>query len=195
MKKIILSLIVTMFLLMGVPVSAAEEKVPVYMFSKDGCSACIAAEQYFTELESEHPDLFEVIEIVVFDGNWNAVAPERQELLIDIYERFGEDTSKASTPTIVIGDYHSVGLPQDTSLVYDAIVKVKNSKKPVDEVKKLIEKNELDLEELTQYVKMPTEETNIGENTEGGKYDTLIIIGIFVVLIGGFAGLVIIGKK
>ena len=181
-----------MFLLMGMPVSAAEEKVPVYMFSKDGCSACIAAQEYFDELESEYPELFEVVEIVVFDGSWNAVSTERQELLIKVYEKFDEDTSSAATPTIVIGDYHTIGLPQDTSVVYDAIKAVKDADKSVDVVKELVNDLGLDLEELQEY---SSNKNEITPKQESGKYDTIIIIGIFVVLIGGFGALVVIGKK
>lgn len=191
MKKVILSLLFVLSLINGIPVSAKEEKVPVYVFSKDGCSACIQAEEYFDDLEKDYPDLFEIHNIVVFDENWQAVSNERTELLIDVYERFGEDSSKASTPTIVIGDYHTLGLPQDTNEVYEAILEVKNSKEPVDEIKKLIDEAELNLEDLLTYDKTPT----VVEEEPSGKYDTIIIIGIFVVLIGGFAALIVAGKK
>jgi len=182
-----------MYLLIAIPVSAKDEKVPVYMFSKDGCPACISASEYFEELSEEYPDLFEVIEIVVFGPQWEQIDDGRTELLVKVYDKFGEDSSAASTPTIVIGDYHTLGLPQDTDLVYDAIMKVKNSKKPVDEVKKIVEELELDLEELQKYEKVQTEE--VKDESEGGKYDAIIAVGIIVVLIGGFAGLIVIGKK
>lgn len=191
MKKIIFSLIAVMYLLIWMPVSAEEEQVTVYMFSKDGCSACITAQEYFDELESDYPDLFELKEITVFDGNFDPVDNDRTNLLIKVYERFGEDSSKAATPTIVIGDYHTIGLPNDTDVVYDAIVDAKNNKSE-DEVMKIINELELDLEELLIYEDdMPT----AVEDETGGKYDAIIIVGIFVVLIGGFAGLVIAGKK
>lgn len=193
MKKVLFSLIGLLYLFIGMPVSA-EEQVPVYMFSKDGCSACISALSYFEELESEHPDLFELKEIVVFDGDWNAVSEDRTDLLIKIYERFGEDSSKASTPTIVIGDYHTIGLPQDTDEVYDAIVAAGKDKSK-DEVKILMDELELDLDELLEYENNASDTPTVLEDETGGKYDTIIIIGIFVVLIGGLAGLVIAGKK
>lgn len=194
MKKLILSLTVALFLFMGVPVSA-KEKVPVYMFSKDGCSACLSAQQYFEELAEDYPDLFELREIVVFDGNWGSVSEDRSNLLIKVYEHFGEDSSKASTPTIVIGDYHNLGLPSDTDLVYDAIVDAQKDNS-TDEVMKIIDDLDLKLEDLLVY-EGTTEGTN-SNNTEdntAGKYDTVIIIGIFVVLIGGLAGLVVAGNK
>ena len=145
MKKLLLSLITVLALLIALPVSAKDEQVPVYMFSKDGCPACVAAQEYFEELETEYPELFELVEIVVFDGNWNAVSEERQMLLLSVYEEFGEDTSSAATPTIVIGDYYTIGLPKDTNEVYKAIENVRDSKEKIDVVKELVEEAELDL--------------------------------------------------
>lgn len=191
MKKLILSLTVALFLFIGVPVSA-KEKVPVYMFTKDGCSACLSAQEYFANLQEEYPDLFELRDIVVFDYNWGEVSEDRTNLLIKIYDRFGEDSSRASTPTIVIGDYHTLGLPSDTDEVYDAIVDARDNKSE-DIVKGYIDELELNLEDLLVY---ETEDnTNTKNDTTDGKYDTIIIIGIFVVLIGGLAGLVIAGNK
>lgn len=191
MKKLILSLTVALFLFIGVPVSA-KEKVPVYMFTKDGCSACLSAQEYFADLQEEYPDLFELRDIVVFDYNWGEVSDDRTNLLIKIYDRFGEDSSRASTPTIVIGDYHTLGLPSDTDEVYDAIVDARDNKSE-DIVKGYIDELELNLEDLLVY---ETEDnTNTKNDTTDGKYDTIIIIGIFVVLIGGLAGLVIAGNK
>lgn len=187
MKKIILSVISVLMIFVMMPLAKAESKVPVYMFTKDGCSACISAHEYFDELANEYPDLFELVEIEVFDSEWNITSEDLQKILIETYEKFGEDTSKIATPTIVIGDYHTIGLPQDTSVVYDAIVAAKEEEK-TDEIKKIAEDLNIDIEDVSKTTETPASE-------ESGKYDALIIIGIFVVLIGGFAGLVIAGKK
>lgn len=198
MKKILFSLIIVLYLFIGMPVSA-KEKVPVYMFSKDGCSACLAAQEYFEELQEDYPDLFELREIVVFYGSkWTAVSEDRTNLLIKVYEYFDEDSSKAATPTIVIGNYHTIGLPSDTDKVYDAIVDAQKNKTE-DKVQKLINELELDLEDLLEYDSSnytdTTTSTTTNTNDASGEYDTIIIIGIFVVLIGGLAGLVVAGKK
>lgn len=191
MKKIIFSLIGVLFLIIGIPVSAASEKVLVYVFSKDGCPACIAALEYFDELEEENPDLFEIVEIVVYGPDWKPVATERQELLIELYKHFDEDTSSVATPTIAIGEYLTVGLPQDASVVYDEIIKYRDAKNKVDVVKNLADENKFDLEQMKIYTPVSSE----SKDDSAGKYDAVIIIGIFVFLIGGFAGLVIVGKK
>lgn len=186
MKKVLLSLMLFMGLIMFMPVSASE-KVPVYMFSKEGCSACIKANEYFSDLEEEYPDLFELIEVIVFNGQGQQISEERTTLAIKVYEHFDEDTSRFSTPTIVIGDYHNLGLPADTSEVYDAIVDAKESKEKVDVIKSLMDDLDIELDDLIEAEEMPQD--------EGGKYDTLIIVGVFVVLIGGFAAIFVFSKK
>lgn len=192
MKKILFSLIVVLYLFIGVPVSA-KEKVPVYMFTKDGCSACLSAQEYFADLQEDYPDLFELRDIVVFDGSWNSVSEDRLNLLVKVYDKFGEDSDRASTPTIVIGDYHSLGLPSDTDEVYNAIIDARDNKSE-DIVMKYINDLDLDLEDLLVYEAQSNTTTGTKEETDG-KYDTIIIIGIFVVLIGGMAGLVVAGNK
>ena len=186
MKKLVLSIVAIIMTFVLVPIVKADEKVHVYMISKDGCSACAAASEYFADLATSNPDLFELYDIQVFDANWQFESDELQQLFLAVYEKFGEDTSKAATPTIVIGDYHTVGLPQDTSAVYDAIVAAKDKD---DEMKKIAEELNIDLEKVRK------NENTSEENEKSGKYDALIIIGIFIVLIGGFAGLVIASKK
>ncbi|MBQ7031348.1 MAG: hypothetical protein IJN13_03125 [Bacilli bacterium] len=188
MKKIVLSIVTALMVFAMMPLVKAEETVSVYMFSKNGCSACVSAQEYFENLAEENPGLFELVELEVFDAEWNFVSEDLQKLLIATYERFGEDTSKAATPTIVIGDYHTVGLPQDTTEVYDAIVAAKDEEK-TDEVKKLADDLDIKIEDIRK------SSSNSTDTPEGGKYDAIIVVGIFVVLIGGFAGLVIAGKK
>ena len=186
MKKIVLSFIAFLSMFLFTNTVLADEQVKVYMITKDGCSGCEAAYSYFDELEDKYPDLFELVPFEVFDINWNFNSDELNTLFTKVYKYFGEDTSSASTPTIVIGDYHVLGLPNDRELVYNAILEAKENGKDV--VSEIAKKENLNLEEL-KYDRSTKKETT------GGKYDALIVIGIFVILIGGFAGFVIIGKK
>ena len=176
MKKIFLGLATLMIAFIIMPIVKAQEKVPVYMFTKNGCSACLSATQYFEDLSQSYPDLFELIDIEVFDENWQPVSDDLRNLLVAVYEEFGEDSSSASTPTIVIGDYHTLGLPQDTSIVYDEIVKVSNSEENVDKVKEIADSIGVNLEDIK---KASTSENSEEENK--GKYDAIIVIGIFAV--------------
>ena len=58
---------------------------------------------------------------------------------------------------------------------------------------KLVEENKYNLEDMQKYD--PSIFLEVEEESETGKYDTIIIIGIFAVLIGGFVGLIMVGKK
>ncbi len=160
-------------------------KVKVYMITKEGCPGCEAAYEYFDGLLNENPDLFEFIPFEVFNKEWKWNSNELQTLFTKVYEYFNEDVSHASTPTIIIGDYHTLGLPNDRNTVYDAIVK--NQKDGKDVISLIAKDNNLKIDELKY-------DRNT-EKEENSNYDTIIIIGIFVILIGGFAGLIILGKK
>lgn len=191
MKKVLISLAIVLGLFIGTPVYASKttEKVPVYMFSKDGCSACISAEAYFEELEETYPDLFELREIVAFASDWSAVSSDRSNLISKVYDYFGEDSSSIATPSIVIGDYFTKGLPNDTDKVYNAIVDAqKNSAEDI--VKGFIDDLGLNLEELLKYDKESTQTV-----TKEKSNDALIIGVVFGVVLIGFVGLVIISRK
>lgn len=186
MKKYLLSIIVVLMALVFVPTVKADSKVPVYMITKVGCPACESAKEYFTQLDKENPGLFQLITLEVFDSNWNIQNTDLETMFQGIYEIIGANANEAATPTIVIGDYSTIGLPQDTSQVYNAIISFRDEKKE-DAVKKLAEEKNIDLNSIN----------SSQESTDNNKTnnDVLIIIGIFVVLIGGFVGLVYAGKK
>ena len=187
MKKILLSIIAMLSAFILIPVVNANEKVPVYMITKEGCSACAAALEYFDGLGKDYPDLFDLVELEVFDSEWNFVNSDLQSIFAKVYEAIGEDASRASTPTIVIGDFHSVGLPQDTSKIYDQIVKVSEQENRVDLVQDVAKTLNINIDLIRK------DSTKKEENSN--KSDIIIVVGIFAVLIAGFAGLVVISKK
>ena len=91
MKKILLSIITFLLtltlitpVLAKVEAEVIEDKVPVYIFSKNGCSGCEYAFNYFNNLEKEYPDLFEQYIIEVYDGNWNVEDQNAYNLLISL---------------------------------------------------------------------------------------------------------------
>lgn len=188
MKKIGLSLVAIMMMFVLIPLASAKEKVAVYMFTKDGCPACEYAEEYFAGLLEDNPDLFELINIEVFDEEWQVTTQEGYNLLVDLLTDAGEDTSKIATPTISIGDYLTVGV-SSTDDLYNAIIARRDAENPVDKAKDFAETKNIDVEKIRK------KDPNEVKEEESGKYDALIVIGIFAFLIGGFAGLVILGKK
>lgn len=194
MKKIILSFVTIISLLVMMPVVKADSDVTVYMFTKDGCPACASALEYFNGLLADDPNSFELVDLEIFDSEWNEVSEDAYNLMIDTLDHFGESTDPKdiATPLIVIGNYHTVGLPQDTSVVEDAIKDAKDAKKEVDVVKQIVDDEKINYQD---FVKVENENANNNEEQKSGKYDAIIIVAIFVVLIGGFAGLVVLGKK
>ena len=68
---------------------------------------------------------------------------------------------------------------------------IKDAKKEDDVVKQIAEDNKINYQDFVK-----VENGNASDNeSKSGKYDAIIIVAIFVVLIGGFAGLVVLGKK
>ena len=179
MKKALL-LITCLFSFLTI--RAKAEKVPVYMISKNGCSACQYASEFFKDLDKKNPELFELIDIEVFDSSFKFKSDELKALYEKVYEYFGEDSNQAATPSIVIGDYFTKGLPKDTNIIYEKIINVRDN--ATEDVFKSIA-NELNIN--INKVKKAEDAS--------GKYDYLIVGLIFVLVIGGFASLLIASKK
>ena len=193
MKKFLLASILILVSFMIIPVVNAANKTKVYMFTKNGCSACEYAFEYFDGLLEEEPDLFELVDLEVWSGSdqqgkWILGSEDLYNLMVASLEYFDEDSKQLYTPTIVVGDYIQIGV-QDIKDMHDRIVELNKAEKPVDVVSDLAKKANINIDKLKK------DRGQGDKETESGKYDALIIIGIFVVLIGGFAGLIIIGKK
>ncbi len=183
MKKVYFTLIIVLLLMMFIPIVEAANKAKVYMFTRDGCSACISAKSYLDGLLKDDKDLFELIEIEAFDGNGQIQNKDAYNLMLAVLEHYDEDTETLYTPTIVIGDYHNIGFPKDPSDLYNAIKELNESEEDIDTVKDVAKEKSININD----VKINVDKENAA--------DAYIIIGIFVVLIGGFAGLVILGRK
>lgn len=183
MKKIYLALVAVLLLILLIPKVEAAKDTKVYLFSRDGCSACINALDYFNGLLKNDKDLFDLVEIEVFDKNVQVATEEGYKLMLKVLEHYDEDTEKLYTPLIVIGDYHNIGFPKDPTELKNAIDELNSGEEDADTVSDIAKEEKIDIEAIRKSIAK--------ENT----YDAIIIIGIFVVLIGGFAGLIILGKK
>ena len=208
MKKFLLSIIATISILVMIPVTYAKSDVTVYMFTKNGCPACESAREYFEGLLEEDKDAFKLVNIEVWCGNdysvdqnnpsWILGSEDAYTLLMAVVDHFKLDDSQLGTPIIAIGDYATIGFPDDTNELKDAINKAKKSKKEIDNVKKLAEDNKIDLTNVIKSFdvescdKLPENKT---ADESASKYSTAIVIASIVILVGGFAGLVVIGNK
>jgi len=201
MKKVILSVITIIMVLMMIPFAEAaekpkvtdHEKVTIHIFWGNGCPNCTNAINYFYGLGDEYADYieFETYE-VWYNSNNNKFAQEVASLL---------DHELTGVPFLVVGEEYVSGWGESVgeSLINYALdyYQDKNYKDIVKEAAKDTEYEieKASLKDAYEVEANENENTNTPVETEGGKYDAVIIIGIFVVLIGGFAALVVVGKK
>ena len=201
MKKIILSLITAIMVFMLVPVTEAaekpkvtdHEKVTIYIFWGNGCPNCTNAINYFYNLGDEYADYieFETYE-VWYNKNNSSFAQEVASSL---------DYNLEGVPFLVVGEEYISGWGDSVGeTMINYALDYYQDKNYKDVVKEAEEKTEYELEKTSLKDAYELEESQNNTNTtqpevEGGKYDAIIIIGIFVVLIGGFAALVVVGKK
>lgn len=212
MKKIFLS-IVTIFMafLMVSNVSAIEkpkvtkhEKITIYIFRGDGCGHCANAINYFNELGDEYDDYFEV---KTYETWYNS---NNNKLGKAVAEKF--DYEFEGVPFIVVGEKYVGGFGSTTgeTLIEYALdyYQDKNYKDVVKETLKKIdyEVEETSIEDAINEENKKNENTNentnenssvenYGNTTSSNKNDTIIVVGLFILLIGGIAGLVIVGRK
>jgi len=201
MKKVILSVITIIMVLMMIPFAEAaekpkvtdHEKVTIHIFWGNGCPNCTNAINYFYGLGDEYADYieFETYE-VWYNSNNNKFVQEVAGLL---------DHDLEGVPFLVVGEEYISGWGESVgeSMINYAL-EYYQDKNYKDIVKEAAEDTEYEIEKTSLKDAYELEENKSNTNTpqpevEGGKYDAIIIIGIFVVLIGGFAALVVVGKK
>ncbi len=189
MKKFIYIILGMISLFLVMPSVHAKNDVKVYIFSKEGCPACEYAFEYFDGLLKNEPDLFELDVLEVFDGKWQTKNEELYNLLIKSLDHFGESTKPEdiATPIIAIGDYLQIGT-KDLSKMYDRIVEFRDSEEtPIDRISLIAKDINVNIDKLKVNRKQ--------EQEKSSKYDLIILGTIFIVLIGGFALLIKVGKK
>ena len=202
MKKYLLTLvmIVTMFLgIAGVSAKESKTKLPevthdpinVYIFRSDSCGYCHSALEFLEENKDTYGDYFNLIGFEVNDE-------DNADFWQKVGDYFGDEIG--SIPYIVIGDkYHATGFDEDSigKELLSTIIEQYQNEDYVDVVSKLLEENELTDKVNYEQNEDFTVLTNASftSSSESSSKDTIIIVGIFVVLIGGVAGLVIASRK
>lgn len=172
MKKVLLS-ILTLFMVLIFPLSVvasekeeSKEKINVYLFWGDGCGYCEAAKEFFASIEDEYGEYFNLVEYEVWYNQDN------NELKENVAEYLNDDVS--GVPYIVIGETTFGGYSSEYDEdIKEAIMEAYEDEDYVDVVAKV----------------------EAGEVETGKNYDTLIVIGIFVVIIGGFGALIYFSRK
>ncbi len=195
MKKI-LTILAIMFTLGVTNVQAEElpnvsdgEKVTIYMFRGTGCSACAAAVEEFNSYVGKYDDYFE---LVTFDI-WGETPDQDNGTLLDYFVQTlnGEST----IPFFIVGDNFSQnGFSQE---VIDAALSEFTNPDYNDIVAEKIKGQEhlytmTNLEEACESEGI--EYIGPGEEAKA-SYDTIIVVGIFVLVIAGIGFLVFAPQK
>ncbi|MBE6155318.1 MAG: hypothetical protein E7164_01005 [Firmicutes bacterium] len=194
MKKFIIVLVC--FLTLGImnvhadelelPAVTDHEKVTIYVFRGNGCSFCRSALTYFNQNAGMYSDYFEVKAYEVWENSYN------NELLNDVAEQMGDTLQ--GVPYIVIGNsYSENGFTSalGTEMIEAALQEYQNETY-VDLVKEVAQSHGKSKSETLREACIKEE---IIKEDRNSKYDTIIILGIFAVVLGGGAALVAFSRK
>ena len=204
MKKYFLTLVMIVTMFFGViTVSAAKDtktKLPeathdpinVYIFRSDSCRYCHMALEFFESNQETYGKYFKLIGYEVNNQS-------NSDLWQKVGEHFGDEIG--SIPYIVIGDkYHATGFDEESigKELLNTIIEQYQNADYVDVVANLLEENKLTdsvkYDQNSEFTVL-TDAVVSGSESESSTKDTIIIVGIFVVLIGGIAGLVVASRK
>ena len=178
MKKVLISLM-ALFMLLVMPLSVfateketreveaiSNKKVNVYLFWGDGCGYCEAAKKFFASIEDEYGKYYNLVDYEVWKN------PDNNTLKDQVADYFKEEVT--GVPYIVIGDETFGGYSEEyNEEIIEAIEDAYEDDDYVDVVKNIVD----------------------GKVEPAKNYDTLIVIGIFVLIIGGFGSLIYFSRK
>lgn len=199
MKKYLIILITVLSLLIIPNVKAADvdlpektdhEKVKINLFWSSQCQHCHDFINYFKNRYVDYVDYFE---IVGYQVNNNV---DNSNLMKAVGIALGHDEKSLNgVPLIVIGEQNQRGFGSDgKELIEMALEEYQNAdyKDLVNEVKKeeSIEVESKNFSEVCSAAGVRCKKLG-----NSGLSDTAVIIIIFVIVIGGFAGLTIYSRK
>ena len=192
MKKLLVSLLCLLtFGVLNVnadelPEITDHEKVTIYIFRGNGCGYCKNALTYFNDNADKYSDYFEVKTYEVWENSYN------NELLKAVAEKMGD--TLGGVPYIIIGDAYSENgfadyLAED--MIDAALTEYQN-----ESYKDLVSEVAKDHANAKQQSLREAciEEGIIVEKRDTSK-DWIIVAGIFAVIIGGGAALVVLSRK
>lgn len=169
-----------------------HDPINVYIFRGDSCGYCHSALEFLEKSDEKYGDYYNVIGFEVSTG-------DNSSLWEKVGEHFGDEIGPI--PYIVIGDaYHATGFDEETigKKLIEVILEQYQNDKYVDVVGKYIdeaeEKKQIEFSQNKEF-SVVTDAVTSSSDSEDKSSDVFIIVGIFVVLIGGIAGLVVASRK
>lgn len=204
MKKNIISFIIVLLLFVAMPVSAERigdvpeltdhDKVTIHLFYASWCHNCHNFLTYMKDKYEDYTDYFEIkTYLVSSDSNGQRISiPENAEIMDRVAEFYGTD---AAFPLIIIGkDFFQLGYPETAGpLIIEKALEEYQNEDYEDTVAKLIKENNYSTSKIEGYYEACTQSgIDCGKTDNTAAY---ILVGVFVVLLGGLTALVIAGKK
>lgn len=189
MKKLLVSLICLLtFGIVNVnaielPEVTDHEKVTIYIFRGTGCGYCKQALTYFNDNIATYSDYIEVKTYEVWQNQYN------NELMLDVAEKMGDELK--GVPYIVIGNSYSEN--GFASSLAEAMVEAALNEYQNPEYVDLVAETSKDhgKAEISSLREACIEEEIIVEKSD----NTLLVLGIFAVVLGGGIALVAFSRK
>ncbi len=153
-----------------------KEKVKVYIFTREACGYCIAAENYLDSIKDTYGDYFEMVVYEVYNSSWKVTNKTYEKTMQKVAETF--NTAVSGTPYIVVGDSYDInGWNAETT----------GDEIKATILKEYVNENYKDVvaEKLAEVEAEPDPHAN----------DTIIVICFAVLVIGGIGCLIYFGRK
>ncbi len=175
------------------------KKVTIHLFYASWCPHCHDFIDYFSDKYAEYDKYFEIKAYLVSDTDSSGKSvsvPENSKIMEAVINHFKKDNDgkelDGGIPLIIIGkSFVQAGFGTDGQPIIDKAMEEYKNEKYEDVVQKIIKDKKLDTSKVVSF----SEIASPAKTEESGTMSALVIIGIFVVLIGGFAGLVVASKK
>ncbi len=165
-----------------VPEVTDHEKVTIYLFRGDGCPHCNDFLTFFNAHADQFKDYFEIVAYETYND-------ENNRSLKALVDEKVENT-ESGVPFIVYGNQYKVGFGSDGTDLIKNVLAMYEDDEYEDVVQEVIKENDVEAHPET------LEEACLKEGiTKETRNDGLVVAVIFLVLIGGFAALVLASKK
>ena len=182
MKKIIISIITIMLLILPINAKAESNEVTIYMFRSTQCNHCEDALEYLNENKESIPDGVKLKTYQVYQNSNNIKLLEQIQKDLNF-----EEKDIGSIPLFIIGEEYIFGYsgPADIKKAFNLAEEAKNDSEYKDIVKETISKLSLkdDYMMLDEIFSEPS------------KVATMIVFGIFGAIVLGFGAMIIFSRK
>ncbi len=182
MKKIIISIITIMLLILPINAKAESNEVTIYMFRSTQCNHCEDALEYLNENKDSIPEGVKLKTYQVYQNSNNIKLLEQIQKDLNF-----EEKDIGSIPLFIIGEEYIFGYsgPADIKKAFNLAEEAKNDSEYKDIVKETISKLSLkdDYMMLDEIFSEPS------------KVATMIVFGIFGAIVLGFGAMIIFSRK